>query len=434
VTPRFDVAVLGGGPAGTATALALKRRHPELGVALIERSDYSNLRIGETLHPGVEPLLRELEAWEELASEGHLPAYGTRALWGSPQPVENEFLYHRNGRGWHLDRRRFDASLARLAERRGVALLTGTRVTGQARSEGVWRLALAGGGAIETPFVVDATGRSATFARAHGARRILFDRLVGVFLFAMLRPGSEVDSYTLVEAWEEGWWYSSRLPDGGVVVACMTDPDVVRRRWLGSLDRWLEQAGQAEHTAARLGQVEIRGGISIHSAGSHRLDRFTGDGWLAVGDAALALDPLSSGGVFQALRSGLFAARAIADSLAGDPAGLAKHESFLTADFDGYLATRAEYYGREARWPESPFWRRRHETITLDPRQPIHWDGTRAPAGLHLPSADLQLLCGLCRTPRPAHEVVAGFKARAPVADQRIILALQDLLERSVLN
>jgi flavin-dependent dehydrogenase len=78
-----------------------------------------------------------------------------------------------------------------------------------------------------------------------------------------------------------------------------------------------------------------------------------------VGDAALALDPLSSGGIHQALRSGMFAARAAEDFLCGDSSGLAKYESFLAAESAGYLQTRAQVYGREARFAGSPFWERR---------------------------------------------------------------------------
>jgi 2-polyprenyl-6-methoxyphenol hydroxylase-like FAD-dependent oxidoreductase len=117
---RYAVVVLGGGPAGSAAAGKLLARNPGLPVLLVERSSYDRPRIGEALHPGVEAALRELGAWEAFLAEPHLPAYGTRALWGSDEPIENEFLFHRNRQGWHLDRARFDAMLARLAEERGA--------------------------------------------------------------------------------------------------------------------------------------------------------------------------------------------------------------------------------------------------------------------------------------------------------------------------
>ena len=48
----YDVLILGGGPAGCATALALRAQAPALAVGLIEASSYDQPRIGEVL-PGV---------------------------------------------------------------------------------------------------------------------------------------------------------------------------------------------------------------------------------------------------------------------------------------------------------------------------------------------------------------------------------------------
>ena len=53
-----DVIIAGGGPAGAATAIACVQRG--LRVRLFERAVFSGHRPGETLHPGVEPLLRQL--------------------------------------------------------------------------------------------------------------------------------------------------------------------------------------------------------------------------------------------------------------------------------------------------------------------------------------------------------------------------------------
>jgi 2-polyprenyl-6-methoxyphenol hydroxylase-like FAD-dependent oxidoreductase len=55
---RFDVVVIGGGPAGTAVALALVTQG--VSVLVVERSNYQQLRFGETLPPEIQPTLSRL--------------------------------------------------------------------------------------------------------------------------------------------------------------------------------------------------------------------------------------------------------------------------------------------------------------------------------------------------------------------------------------
>jgi hypothetical protein len=114
----------------------------------------------------------------------------------------------------------------------------------------------------------------------------------------------------------------------------------------------------------------------------------------------------------------------------------------VAREFEDYLETRADFYGRERRWEGSEFWRRRHGWITLDPRAVLcSEDSGDCLAALerlsmHMPASDLRLLYDLCRAPRPAHEVVSAFRDRqgGRTPDRRIILALQYLIEERVIT
>jgi len=172
----FDVVILGGGPAGTATALSLIQHHPSLSIAIVEASEYDRPRIGETLPPIAQPLLQQLQVWERFSNDHHLAAYGTCSAWGSDELLDNEFIYHPHNRGWHLDRQRFDAMLAEEAVKRGVALYTASTLLNSQKSEDdQWQLNILGrdkrDARIAAAFVVDATGRRAVFARQQGARK-----------------------------------------------------------------------------------------------------------------------------------------------------------------------------------------------------------------------------------------------------------------------
>lgn len=118
---RVFTVILGGGPAGCAAAIQLALAGQE--VAILERSQYETQRVGEVLPPGAIPRLHRLGVWDTFDS--YLPSPGIVSVWGNPQPYENDFIFHPYGKGWHLDRRRFDESLAGLACAAGATLHCG---------------------------------------------------------------------------------------------------------------------------------------------------------------------------------------------------------------------------------------------------------------------------------------------------------------------
>jgi flavin-dependent dehydrogenase len=314
-----------------------------------------------------------LEYGKRFLTEDHLPAYGTCAAWGSDTLHQNEFFFQPAQRGWHLDRRRFDAMLAREAANRGVALYRDSKfLNSQPGGSKTFRLAIDCQGEdeklIETAFVVDATGRQAVFASQKGVQKNFEDRLLAVFVFFQFDPASPfTETYTLVEACEDGWWYSSLLPEGMLAVAFMSDSDVIKSRRLIAFQEWFDLLETTKHTKERVEKTQPAGAPLMYPASSHRLAQVTGNGWLAVGDAATTFDPLSSVGIMKGLRSGVLASYAIGDFFRGNTSGLEKYEALLKREFENYLATRAEYYRREKRWANSLFWQRRHERIHAEP-------------------------------------------------------------------
>lgn len=271
---------------------------------------------------------------------------------------------------------------------------------------------------------------------------MFLDQLLGVFVFFRLDGGAPfTETYTLVEAWKEGWWYSALVPEERLAVACMSDVDVVKEYHLSSSTNWFELMHETRHTKARVRQAQPLTTPLVHAAYSQRLERMTGDAWLAVGDAATTLDPLSSLGIFKGLRSGIMASYAIGDYFKGSSSSLEKYEAILATEFEEYLSTRGDYYRQEQRWQNSSFWRRRYDYITLDPSQVLRsTEAARKTAAferlsMHLPAADLKYRFDICAVPRQAQEIVSEFTARErSIPDRRVILALQYLVEEGVIE
>jgi flavin-dependent dehydrogenase len=347
----FDVVVAGGGPAGAVTALHLSRHG--FRVALIEQSAYENPRVGETLPPELRRPLMDLGVWERFLSSKPLESYGIRSSWETPAARHRDFLFNPYGCGWHVDRARFDAMLADAAAEAGAKLLLSAHVKSCTMVGDQCQVDVAHDQNNLTfvgRVLVDATGRKALLTSRLGAQADVADRLIGAVTFCEL---SEPARWALIEAVEEGWWYSAPLPGGRMVFAYMTDSD------LWSVDVWDQLIELAPLTFERAGRRQIPPPSLVVSAGSLVRRPVVGENWIATGDAALAFDPLSGQGVVKSIETGTRCSEAIAGYFAGESGAFQSYDGWVQETYQAYLGVRRQFYGAVLQWPNSQFWKRR---------------------------------------------------------------------------
>jgi flavin-dependent dehydrogenase len=369
---EVDALVVGAGVSGCALTIALQSYG--LKTVILERAAPHSTRVGEHLSPDACPSLKKLGLWEPFTSGAHLPCPAVRASWGAPDLFERDYIFSPYGSGWNLDRSRFDASLVRASVAAGAVVWHNARVKTLTAQETGWSVEAVVAGRsqhITAAFLVDATGRAATIARKLGAKQVVHDHLIA--LIGWLRAGdgaNTVDATLLIEAVTDGWWYAMLLPDERLVAAFMTYSPLPLRSRDKLTDFWADQMKRTLHISRRTVGFIADGSICIKPANSCQCNPIAGERWLAVGDAAIAFDPLSSMGISKALRMAFAAADAIQHDLGGDVDAVKRYADAAIQEFDNYRATRRFYYRQEQRWFDRPFWQLSHERHKVDPTTP----------------------------------------------------------------
>lgn len=359
---RFDVCVVGGGPAGAVTAHVLARAGARVALFVRDRP-HSAFVIGETV-PAETRLLLDGLGLDCFSAGLHLPGAGTMVRWGSDQVQSREAILSPFGGGWHLDRALFERQLIAGAVKSGAVMIEHCSRIETEPAPGGWEFRIDSAGpqirAISS-YVVDCTGRMARLAIDAGARRRIHDKLIAVWCVAEeWSAQADLDQRIYLESAPDGWFYSARIPNRHRVLAYFTDGDLCDAR-LRLATNFEEYVANAFHlnAGAKDPHYRVVAGPFHVNAVSARLVRAYGERWIAAGDAAQSFDPLSSQGIITAIIGGNNAAVALVAAHSSDSCALEKFQDDLDARYAAYLAERQTYYRAEQRWVERSFWQRR---------------------------------------------------------------------------
>jgi 2-polyprenyl-6-methoxyphenol hydroxylase-like FAD-dependent oxidoreductase len=346
--------VIGAGPSGCAVACALVALGRE--VRVWERAAASPSRkVGETLPAAARPLLRDLGLGALWEAPYHLPSPGARVRWESEEVRLVDAIRDPQGASLHLDRPRFEADLWSALSDRGIPRdgfpFRSARFDGER-----WEAEAHGGQRCRPRFLIDATGRSHAVARSLGSSRRSDPSLVAVIEWRERLPEDQ-DRRTSIEAVEEGWWYSAPLtgPSGEErVFVFHTEPQLASALLRDDL-AWERVLARSQLLSPLAGGGVVANRCTRGAAGAV-VTPAGGPGWLAVGDAAMSFEPLSSQGLFHALYSGLRGGQAVHAALDGVPEPGIAYGRTLREVRRRYLAHQRAFLSAVRRFPKSPFW------------------------------------------------------------------------------
>lgn len=333
-----EIIIIGSGPGGTAAAISLAQMG--LSAVIVERDNFPRHRPGETLHPGIEPLLSQLGVAEEVLAAGFLRHAGNWVQWeAEPQLVPFGSDERGTWYGFQAWRSDFDAILLNRAIGLGVEvcqpcrsiqpIINANRIAGVITSEGN----------LPASFIIDAAGSQHWLAKKLKLPiKFYSPRLIAYYGYAEGECPVRDEAPAIV-ADSNGWtWMAKVRPQIYQWTRLSFTNETININWLPSEFQTLKPQGK---TLA----ADVTWRIVAACAGL---------GYFLVGDAVAVLDPASSHGVLKAIMSGMMAAHLIGQIVKGaiELQAIEAYCQWVNSWFQHDIAKLREFY---AKLPNSPF-------------------------------------------------------------------------------
>jgi flavin-dependent dehydrogenase len=340
MTLKTDVAIIGGGPGGSAAAMFLAQQG--IRSTIIEKETFPRFCIGESMSGECSGLLRALGLYEKMMAAGHpqkqgVNVYGPKghSPWFVPVQRRTAEGQLEDISSWSVRRAEFDCMMLEGAVSRGTDLLRAEAVAPRFKADGTTmhgvRVRLPNGRMedIEAEVTLDVSGQRTFFAH----QGVTSDKVQGrydkqVAIFSQVAnpirdkgtTRAEHPDNTLIFYKEKFHWawfipLNDELVSVGVVApgAYFASKNESKHDYLV---RELKELNP-ELTRRFPGPVQLVEETRAIPNYSYHCRTFTGPGWIAIGDAHRFIDPIFSFGVYVSMREAQLAAPVIRDYLGG---------------------------------------------------------------------------------------------------------------------
>jgi flavin-dependent dehydrogenase len=346
------VGILGGGPAGSIMARQLAERGYD--TLLVDRTGATKAQRAESLPPAVQPILDSVRLQDALDASVFCREQRALLLWGANELQVKKFD---NAASLLVDRAHFDHVLRIAAAQSGTRVLAPASARSpQRHPRGGWLVPIttsSGPVLMRARFLVDARGRRPRACVDDSAPST-------VALSASFVVDDRAFAETRIEAGMDAWFWGSPLPSRCYAAAAFLDS--ARAAGLGGYDRMRLYRRLLSRSKLLKNLLTNRfcGPVSVRDATSRLANDLIGDDFIRVGEAAVAIDPLSSQGIQAALLSAIQGSAAVHTILTASFESGAAFEFYRERQQDLAAKSRltaARFY--RAHRGESQFWKKR---------------------------------------------------------------------------
>jgi flavin-dependent dehydrogenase len=351
----FDVAIIGGGPAGSSAGTLLAQSGRS--VVIFEKSKFPRFSVGESTLPATLNTLERMGVREKIDAGGFLIKYGGEIVSACGQRVR---FYFRNGlkakrpTAYQVLRSEFDRILLDHAAESGCEVRQETSVDSfEVGNGGVTLFPGNGGPAVRAKYLLDCSGRNCLIGNRFGLKQLL-PNLRKFSLYAYYedvgREEGPDGTLTRMVRTKDSWFWMIPLKGNTTSIGVVMDTERFRNMKMSPEEALTHCI--AEQPVVNEWMEKARRVTDVYATGdfSYRNKRLFGDRWLLAGDAAGFIDPVFSSGVYLALLSGEKAADAL-NLVLDRPEKRAKtfrsYERRISRVLDLYLRWATAWYTQE---------------------------------------------------------------------------------------